>query len=509
MRVLFVVADLHFSEPLGAMILSAVCKENGHATRLAVLRRDNLNEIMDEFQPDVAAHSCMTPDEELFEVAANQIREWSKENDKRVTQVMGGPHPTFFPEVVRKLDLDAICAGDGERAIIRLLDAIDKGEEFEGIPNVSTQGFAFEQKEIVEDMDAVPFSDRDLIYDHSPDLLDQGIRSFLTQKGCPYKCTYCFNHAYNRMFKGEGRKILRRRTVTDLINEIKQVVEQYPVTRFLRFADDVFVIQKDEWLEEFAERYPKEVGIPFYCLIRCNSLTEEIAQLLSKAGCRSISMSIEAGTSEIRNDIMKRNMPDELLEESFALANKYKLNAFANTILAVPGTTYADDYTSVMFARKLKASCPTFSVFSPFPGTDLTAYAIKLGVLDEDFDYNEVSCWDRSILNNYTEEERLWQTNLAFLGQLICKTPDFLIPFMNFLIKRRWTPAYRIFGSLFMSYMLATRVFPGAQPRTLKGIFRAVMRSLEYLIVFNRKDDNAASGKTGVQAPGRNVAQID
>ena len=488
MRVLFVISDLHFSEPLGAMILSAVCKENGHITRLAVLRRDNYSAVLDDFRPDVIAYSCMTSDESLFAIAIKEARSWSVKTGHVVKQIMGGPHPTFFPEVVRKLELDGICAGDGERAIIRMLDAFSRGESLRGIPNVSTMDYAYEEKEVVEDMNAVPFGDRDLIYDHSPELLSQGIRSFLTQKGCPYKCTYCFNHAYNRLFKGDGRKILRRRSVDNVIQEIQQVVDKYPVVRFVRFADDVFVIQKDKWLEEFAERYPKEVGIPFYCLIRCNSLTEEVAQLLSKAGCRSISMSIEAGTAKIRNDIMKRNMPDEMLEQSFAISRKYKLNAFANTILAVPGTTYKDDYTSVMFARKLRAACPTFTMFSPYPGTDLTNYAISIGVLDSEFDYNEVSSFDRSVLTNYTKEELMLQTNLVFLGTLICKVPSFMLPTMDFLIKRPWTPIYRVVGTLFVTYMLATRLFPGAQPRSAKGILKAVLRSLQYFAFFNKKN---------------------
>ena len=51
MRILFVVADIYFSEPLGVMILSAVCKKAGHQTRLAVIAKEDLTEILDEFHP--------------------------------------------------------------------------------------------------------------------------------------------------------------------------------------------------------------------------------------------------------------------------------------------------------------------------------------------------------------------------------------------------------------------------------------------------------------------------
>jgi hypothetical protein len=176
-----------------------------------------------------------------------------------------------------------------------------------------------------------------------------------------------------------------------------------------------------------------------------------------------------------------------MLERSFALARKYGLNAFANTILAVPGTTYQDDYKSVMFSRKLNPACPTFSIFSPFPGTDLTKYAIDIGVLDPEFDYNEVSAWDRSVLNSYSADERMRQTNLAFLGALICKVPRFMLPVMDFLVKQPWTPMYRLVGSLVFTYLMGTRVFPGAQPRSARGVLKAVIRSMQYLLVFNQK----------------------
>ena len=62
MRVLFVIADLYFSEPLGAMILSAVCRKASHETKLAVLQRGDAWPSL-KFAPDVVAYSVMTPDE--------------------------------------------------------------------------------------------------------------------------------------------------------------------------------------------------------------------------------------------------------------------------------------------------------------------------------------------------------------------------------------------------------------------------------------------------------------
>jgi anaerobic magnesium-protoporphyrin IX monomethyl ester cyclase len=506
-KVLFVVADLYFSEPLGAMILSGVCKAADHETSLVVLQEGNILEKLNDFRPDLVAYSTMTPDEGLFVRNDQLVQQWAKENKADLKRIMGGPHPTFFPQVMQKMSLDAICAGDGENAIISVIDAIGAGLPLEGIKNVSTPLQPAFEKEIVEDMNAVAFADRDLLYDADPTMLKHGIRSFLTQKGCPYKCTYCFNHAYNRMFKGEGRKILRRRSVDDLIEEIKLVVENYPKCRYVRFSDDVFVIEKDDWLVEFAEKYPKEIGIPFYCLIRSNSLTEEVAQLLSIAGCKSVSMSIEAGDEKIRNDILKRNMPNEMLETSFALARKYGINVFGNSILAVPGTTFEDDYRTFLFARKLRPAAPTFSIFSPFPMTDLTNYAHQLGVLDKDFDFNDVSAWDRSMLNNISDKDKDKQTRLAYLGMTFCKLPDFMLPVLNLLLLLPLTGLYRFIGSFMMAYALSVKIFPGAHPRDPLSILQAVWRALTYMM---RPSGSGKENKgSGAQSPGAGLASPD
>lgn len=494
MRVLFVVADLFFSEPLGVMILSGVCRNVGHQTKLGILQTQDIAGILEEFAPDVVAYSAMTPDEHLFVKADATVRDWATKNSRRVLRVMGGPHPTYFPEILRKMNLDAICAGDGENAIVRVIDAFAQGKPLEGIPNIITPVQPKFIKEVVENMDDVPNADRDLVYDAAPEAMDHGIRSFLTQKGCPYKCTYCFNHAYNSMFKGDGRKIMRRRSVDNLLAEIKDVVQRYPVARFVRFADDVFVVDKeDEWLEEFAERYPKEVGLPFYCLIRCNSLTQNVAMLLQKAGCKSIGMSIEAGSERVRNDIMRRNMPDAMLKDAFSLARQYGINAFGNSILAAPGTTFADDMQSFHFARSLNPAVPTFSIFAPFPGTDMTKQAVKLGLLDKDFDFSTVSCWDYSILRGYTEKERIMQTNLAYLGQLFCKLPDFAQPLLKVLLPIPITRFYKLVGALLMSFMLGTRIFPGARPRGIRPLFRSVRVALKYMTTINKDRDTSTS----------------
>ncbi len=481
MRILFVNSHAFYSEPLGTLQLSAVCKEMGHDTRLVFLNRQAISEVLDEFEPDVVAYSVMTPNEHIFLKADEAVKAYTKRRGKNVVRLMGGPHATYFPEVLEKFNLDAICLGDGDNAIQHIVRRIEQGKGFNDIPNVATLEQPDFQKEVIDDLNILPPLDRKVFYDAAPDLQNVGLRGFLTQRGCPYKCTYCFNHAFNTMFKGEGRKLIRRRSVDHLLDEIKMVQRDFAPVRFIRFADDVFVIRKDEWLEEFAERYPREIGLPFYCLIRSSGLDDEVAGMLAGAGCKSVSMSIEAGTDHLRNVVLKRNMPEELMIESFDAARRHGIVAQANSMMGLPGTSLEDDFQTFLFAKKLRPAAPTFSIFCPFPKTALTEMAQEKNLLPHNFDYNN-TYRTATVLTNYSEAEKKEQLRLTCLAALFCLLPNFMNPVLRVLVKLPLTSVYVVIEAIVEAYLRGIRIFPGAQPLNPLAFANAARNAISYIL---------------------------
>lgn len=481
MRILFVLNIPYAIEPHGVMLLSSICKNAGHEVQLTLLKKDSLIKRVQEFNPHVVAYSVIGSEIDIFAAADEKLRRYCEESGTRIFRIMGGPHPTFSPGILDQMSLDAICQGDGEKALPALLERLEKNEPLDDIPNIAltSAGARLREKLSSEELDAQPFADRDLYYAAVPYIPRTGLRSFVASRGCPFHCTFCYNHVYNKMLEGCG-PILRRRSVSSLLTEIEQVIAQYPPVRFIRFFDDTFSLTVDDWLREFAEEYPKRIGIPFYCLMRPNTFSEEAAVLLKKAGCYSLSMAVEAGSEPIRNTILKRGLSDEDMRIAFERARRLGINTYGNTMVAVPGTTIEDDFHSMEFTRSLKLTVPTFSVCSPSRGTELADFAMEQGLMPADADMiTRFSA--ESPLNSYTEKEKKIQARIACLGTLYCTVPGFLKPLVKLMITSPIPIGLaRKIGFSFAIFRIATRLFPHAIPKNPITIIRVAIDGIRY-----------------------------
>lgn len=479
MRVLLVVNGVFFNENMGVLSLSAVLKKGGHTPKLMLLNNNDRIGMLEDFSPDIIAYSVMTPHISSFQEMDQTVKEWQASNKKRVLRIMGGPHPTYFPEVLDEMDLDAICIGEGEYAIQKMIAAFERRESFKGINNIIPRGSTIEETklELIKDLDELPWIDRKIFYDAAPSLRHFKMRGVLTSRGCPYQCTYCFNHAFNKMFSGSG-KVVRRRSVSSVINELLYLKNEYGPVNMFRFSDDTFAYKVDDWLRELLERYKKEIKLPFLCHLRSTAVTDEMVKLLKDAGCRSVGMSIETGNESYRNNVLKRKISDECARNSYAILKKYKIKFQANSMLGLPGTTVNDDISTFEFSRSIRPSVPTFGIFTPFPRLELTEYAQEIGVLDQNYVFSGFR--KKSVLTSYTDKEKNIQINIVCLGSLFCHLPNFLIPVFKKLILLPNNPLYRIAGMSYMFYCYYWHVYWPAVPKNPIKVVKFWHDSMEY-----------------------------
>ncbi len=195
MKVLFIFKSESFLAPIGLCTISAAAKRGGHSTYLCEINSQDPLRALSVLQPDIVAYSSSTGEAKHY-LRLNRL---IKERSPRILTVMGGPHPTFYSDVVDEGALDAVCVGEGEGAFIDLLGALSGGKSPEGIPNIITRNGKdrIDIRGLVEDLDTLPFPDYDLIYNNTS-MGRYPLKSIITSRGCPYNCTYCFNPAWRR-----------------------------------------------------------------------------------------------------------------------------------------------------------------------------------------------------------------------------------------------------------------------------------------------------------------------
>ncbi len=361
-------------------LLSAMAKRRGHEVALIEYHRDPkraLQEVRD-FEPDILAYSVMSPDAKDYIEINRQLKK-----ETSAFSVFGGIHPTFFHDYIHEDGVDAICVGEGDLSVGDLLDTFSTSAMYDTANMHFRENGQVKKNPInrlVDELDELPIPDKGLIYDKSYFIRELPIRGFFTTRGCPYKCTYCFNHAFNEMYRGKGQ-VVRIKSVDYAIRELKLTIDRYP-TQFLKFHDDVFGVKKD-WLVEFSEKYKREIGLPFLVLARPNMVTGAYCKELKKAGCHSVTVAIENGNSDIRNKVMLRAMTEELIYGAFENLHRYDLKVNSLNMIGLPTETEETVRETVAMNQKCKAHYADASIFQPYPGVSLTKYAIENGWVED------------------------------------------------------------------------------------------------------------------------------
>ena len=471
MKILFVFKSENFLAPIGLCTVSAAALKEGYKTYLCEMNSEEPLSRIAELKPDVVAHSACTGEAKHY-LGLNRL---IKQRFPDIFTIMGGPHPTFFSDVINEDSLDAICIGEGEAAFIDLLKALISKKTFDDIPNIVTRNnkHKFTVRNLTEDLDSLPFPDYALLYDNTP-IGRYPLKNFIVSRGCPYDCTYCFNTAWRQIYRGRG-KLLRRHSVAYVIDDIRHVRERWPLSN-IKFYDDIFTYRADDWLEEFAKKYKRYINLPFFILTRADLLSEDIVKLLKYAGCRTVSMSIEAGNMDIRNRLLKRRMSDEQIISAHRLCDKYGIYTFTNCIVGLPGTTIDNDIESIDLAIKSKVSWAEFLIFHPYPGTELGQQAINKGLYKPKYEKMHTSYMYRSPLSCFSETQKNAQMNLSVLGAVAVVLPRLRNLIVRYLIFRKHNRFFTLIYYLIKMYVIRKKIY--VTRTTALGSLRIFIRSL-------------------------------
>ncbi|MCK5608193.1 B12-binding domain-containing radical SAM protein [Candidatus Pacearchaeota archaeon] len=383
------------SEPIVLRYMSSYLKKNNHESEIIYLKEklnpENVSAIIDFLKKS---------DSDLvgFEVYSD----WSDEAKKltkaiqkktQIPVIWGGAHANTCSEESINI-ADMICIGEGEEALLELMDNLKNKRKIKKIKNIwIREGEKIIKNDIrplVENLDKYPVPDYDAKDSYilrsrklerlSKEKIEQIISakySILGSRGCVFSCTYCCNNQNRQRYCGKG-VYFRRHSIKNIIDELKWAKKEFPKVRYIRIWDDLFMMRDIKELREFCKLYKKEIGLPFSCRLQFNIVTSEILDLLKDAGIRNIELGVESGSERIRKNIFKRNTSPEKILEVATKISKRKIDTVYNIIFNNPYENIEDIKEAIKFFTRFPRPLEIQGFNLVFlPGTDIYEMAKK------------------------------------------------------------------------------------------------------------------------------------
>ncbi len=399
MKVVFVAIG---QEQLGISMLSAILRRAGHETALVfdpalfhdryyfdipVLRdlfnRDRavIEQAVAE-KPDLLAFSVLTP---TYTWCLNIAREVKARTG--VPVIFGGVHPSAAPAVCLENDeVDYVCVGEGEEAILRLCDALptEDTRPRHPIPNLwwrdhTGQIVRGPAAGFIQDLDSLPYWDKSL-WEDAQRMEDNYLT--MTSRGCPYRCTFCFNNFFAKLPGKGGGKYVRQRSVDNCLGELVTMKARYAY-RHVDFTDDIFTLDK-EWLRRFLDGYKREIGVPFTCLVHPRFIDADMARWIKDAGCDRIQMGIQSADPEYKRKQLLRMEKDVDLDGALRAMAEVGLPMKLDHILGLPGEPErAQELARELYVKFTPTRVNTYWL-THLPGIELTRDAARKGLITED-----------------------------------------------------------------------------------------------------------------------------
>ena len=356
-----------------------------------------------EYRPDVVGISAKSQNFKSALIVAGLAKKFSNQT----VVIMGGPHPSLIgSDLLQFPDIDIGVMGEGEITIAELLNAMEAQKELDGIRGIvyrrNGQVIKNPQRELLTNLDSLCFP-----HEYAPELLKDynkypktAFGKIFAIRGCPYDCFFCGSRNI------WSRKV-RFRSPENVAKEIRSL--QKMGLKFVHFDDDTFGVNAkyiNDLCNALMQRCP---GLKWSCEIPAQLVNERNISLMKAAGCYSIQMGIESGNNDILS-LIRKNIT---IEEALDACDVINKRGIALQVFFIVGFIQDTEDTlrdTIAAIKMVKCDTITYSIFTPYPGTEAFALCKEKGLIGEDYDvslYNHQSPVNNFCMNIPLEKFRM------------------------------------------------------------------------------------------------------
>ena len=393
--------------PLGLLYLASYIKKYEKDCDISVIdavsQKISHNAVVQKIlacSPDLVGISCWTFSlTDSLEVA----REIKKQNPN-ILICFGGPHVTIYPkETVSFNEVDFVITGDGEKPFHTLVQKLKNNDDLALVPNIyykrNGKICKGSTNHIERDLDGLPFPDRTLtLIDSYYSLMDKvrPLTTMVTSRGCPFKCTFCFQQDTGWRFRSK----------TSIIAEIEQCLK-LGIKNFFMF-DETFTVNKKRTMDLCDEIKKRKLKISWSCRSRVDTIDEEIIDKLKEAGCQRISFGVEAANKVVLKRLNKR-IEISQARKVFKYMKRKNLVSLADFMIGCPEEDKVRTHETIKLAIELDPDYVQFSLLTLFPATKLYDEALEEGIIKKDiwleYAKNPDPAFSPPLWNIYSKDE--------------------------------------------------------------------------------------------------------
>ena len=368
-----------WSLPLGLLYLKAFLETQKHHVEVV-----NLAGIQNYLEAiplgaDIYGVSAFTPQHHL----ALDIGSYLKTTGALL--IAGGHHVTAIPqEFLEESDFDIVVRDEGEFTLSDILSGKDL-REISGI-SYKQEGKVIHNpdREFYKNIDDIPFPDLDGINldEYGSVYINQPHSKYrvdvITSRGCPRSCAFCSSsHFWKRRVRFHSAEYV----IEYLDSLYKRGINDF------NFVDDNFALRYPR-LERICRKL-ESLGSKWTCTMRSDCVTLELAKMLERCGCQTVSLGIESGSDKVLQLINKQTTVKDH-KRAVSILKKAGLTVLGYLMVGSPGEDQEAINDTIHFIQEQPVDYYTISTLVPYPGTAIWRHPELYDYeVDRDIPYSE------------------------------------------------------------------------------------------------------------------------
>ena len=359
---------------------------------------------IEQFNPSVVGISAKTQN---F-IAATIVAKIAKEINPDIKILVGGVHSTMNgSKVLNCKNIDFLAIGEGENTIVELLHALEKDTELNSVSGIVFRDngkiINTKPRSYVEDLDLLdfPLTNAPKVFKDFDKYPKEAFGYIFASRGCPYACTFCES-------KSMWTRKVRYRSPENVVAELKQMNE-FGINK-VNFDDDTFGISKKNIKTINNLMHDELPNMTYTCeTVVQLAKDENVVKDMKHGGCTGVFVGIESGNNEMLKKIKKTQTTDESIQAMRNL-QKHGIESHAFIMVGFPSETEETFKETMDFIPKLKPDSIIFSIFTPYPGSDIYNECKDEGIIEGEFDlaiYNHQS--PLNCFTKYIPKERFYE----------------------------------------------------------------------------------------------------